>query len=300
MERLVVVHNPDSTRAAHVGRGVFDVLDAAGLTYTRVETRSPATEDNIYDMQNTLRDGDRALIAAGDGTVMQAANAILRNGLHASIAPLGYGNFNDQARGRINVLHLASPTATTYLTIPLTIEVDGQYWRHAPAYFTAGWTATAAEHAGSQKLRERAKHQPEYLRMVANLAQAALQYFSVRGGHLPSFCTADDPTERTSVTDIAAINSRRAAGIVGSSQDWGANDSFGYREFNLNRVPPNIPFIMQSLTGHAQLTPHTEAEVIFTEPATIPAQSEGEFQVLEDITRLKIYKNTSQALNFVR
>ena len=132
--RLVVVKNPNSTRAHRVEHEVINPLHANGDPFAVVQTLSPDAEENIAHLSEILRDGDRVLSAGGGRTGMQLANAVLRSGLDIELGFLPYGNFNDLARvhGLRNPLDAYGEVSTTELH-PLTIDINGEYWRDAPA-----------------------------------------------------------------------------------------------------------------------------------------------------------------------
>ena len=154
--KLVIVQNPYSTRHREVQAGVFDRLDTAGITYDTLMTRFSRAEDNIKDLANRLPDDAHIISAAGDGTSTQVVNAGLRAELDGAVYSfIGYGNCNDLARGERNPLAVLQANRRIITHQPLSIEVNGELWRHAPGYMTLGLTALIASGFASAASRER-------------------------------------------------------------------------------------------------------------------------------------------------
>ena len=154
-ERIILVYNPTSARAKHIQTEAIEPLRSERIAYVDYATKYPDTEDNIADMRETFRDGDTILTAAGDGTAMQAANAVLREGQDQTrIGFLGYGNFNDLVGNTRDPLALLDPAAEVVDSRPLTIEINDRYWRDAPGYASLGFTALAARHFAKHSSRE--------------------------------------------------------------------------------------------------------------------------------------------------
>ena len=87
-ERIVVVTNPNSTRAGAIGRDVILRLADEGVRFTHISTRCPSVDDNIADLTPKLHDGDIVLSAGGDGTMLGVSNAALDSGAEGiTIAP---------------------------------------------------------------------------------------------------------------------------------------------------------------------------------------------------------------------
>ena len=79
VERIVLVHNPTSTRANDIARGVVAPLQNEHIPYTDYPTKYADSEHNIDDMRSIFQDGDTLLCAGGDGTAVQDGNAVIRN-----------------------------------------------------------------------------------------------------------------------------------------------------------------------------------------------------------------------------
>lgn len=298
--RVVVVHNPYSTRAEKALSGVFNRLDEAGVEYTTHTTQHADTEANIADMRDVIRNGDTILSVGGDGTSMQVANAVLREGhSDTSIGLLGYGNFRDLGK-ESDPLKLFDPTAQIIDSHPMTITMNGEYLRDAPGYMTLGFTALAANKFGSTESRERLSGRPEWAKLITSIGQLGVDYFQMRNNKLPAFHTSESLIVQTAVTDILAINSVQAGRIIRSATDYARGDTFGFRTNNVSSILPNIPFGLQALAGHAPATQMNALKIYFEQPSTVPFQTEGEYAELHDVNELFVYKDPSRVLRLIR
>jgi hypothetical protein len=299
-KRIIVIHNPHSTRASKVQAGVFERLDDAGVTYACHQTHAADTETNIADMRAVLRDGDIVMSAGGDGTAMQVANAVLREGhTDTLLAPMGYGNFRDLGRER-DPLALLGPNAHTEESHPMTIEVNGRYLRDAPGYMTLGFTALAASRFGSPESRARMRNMPEFAKLAASIGQLGLDYFRMRDRKLPVFRTSLSPIVQQAVTDVLAINSRQVGRVIRSSTDYAAGETFGVHSANVSSILSNVPFGLRALAGHAPAQVVSGLSLRFEQPSTIPFQTEGEYAELQNVDSIFVYKDPARVIRFLR
>ena len=299
-KRIVVVHNPYSTRAAKTQAGVFDRLDSANVPYETFETKYADTERNISDMREMFLNGDTILSAGGDGTTMQVANAVLREGhTDTLIGPMGYGNFRDLGKEQ-DPLRLLDSSAEVVESHPMTIDVNGSYLRDAPGYMSLGFTALAASRFGSVESRSRMRNLPEFAKLTASIGQLGVDYFNMRAQKLPAFHTSLSPVVQRAVTDIIAINSRQVGRIIRSTPDYAAGDLFGFRTNNVSHIVPNLPFGIMALAGHAPTSPVRAMSVQFEKPATVPFQTEGEYVELHNVSQIFVYKDPGKVLRLLR
>lgn len=298
LERLTIVHNSNSTRADKIGEKVFAPLDEQGISYEVYDTKFADTEMNITDMQEEIPDDATLVIAAGDGTFMQAVNASVRGGKNWTLGGMPLGNFNDNARSHAerhhSIIDLLDDSTSTIDVHPLTIEVDGAYWRHAPAYMTIGWTALAASQFGDSESRLAMKNAPAALKLAKSLGQLAGNYLQNRTTRLPAFQM--NGTYQDTSTDILAINSPRVGSIVRSQDTFYDEVYFGGRaDIDVSRILPNIPFGLQAVMGYTPSDRVDEMRIVFEEAAKIPVQTEGEFQWL-DAKEIFVCKNPNDAV----
>jgi diacylglycerol kinase family enzyme len=294
-ERLVVIHNTNSSHAANVQRGVFDRLDAAGLTYERFLTPSPQPVDNIDAIAHFVRAGDRVLSAGGDGTANAVANGLLEANLPGVTAGfLGYGNFDDMSHtfdsrsAQRNPLRLLNTTETTTVQ-PLDVIVNDELWRRAMLYTTLGWTALAAHEFDDPKTREQLQHGGANI--LSSLARLGLMYFKTRHeSALPPF-SREDGSRYDSLTDVLAVNGPIMAKIIRSGQRKYAEPDFLHRDLDVSGLVKNVPFLAASGLGRMPGTPVTSDTLYFDAPSTIPVQLDGEFSQLHGVSTLSIRKS---------
>lgn len=298
--RLLVVTNPNSTKSHKVQREVINPLHENGDDFTIVQTQTPDTEENIAHLRTKIRDGDRVISAAGDGTAMQVVNAVLREGVDAELGFLPYGNFNDLARvhGLRNPLDAYSDVTTTELH-PLTVDVNGQYMRDAPAYVSLGWSAIAASHFGQSGSRDKLRRYTRLASIIPSMGQLARDYFALRNEKLPPFHASHNLAVRDAVTDVLAVNSPRVGAVVRSERDYYDSNFYGYDEVNVSHILPNFLFGLQALIGRLPAELRTTASITFENPSTVPFQSEGEFLRLEDVSTIDIYKDPSKSVSVI-
>jgi len=277
--RLVVVYNPISTARREVEQGVFSRLDECGELYETIRTRFRSYDANVDDIASQLRDGDVVLSAAGDGTASQVVNAVLQSTADAEVGFLPYGNFNDLALAHMSrhdsILNLLSAPTTNL--IPLAVTLDNRAWRYAPAYLTIGWTATAASQFDELSSRAVLSRLPRSLRLAQSLSQLASSYLLHRTYYLPHHETSLPSNNSKATTDILAINSPQVARIIRPSRPFYTDLEFGYKEVDMSKIIPNIPFGLQALAGLARLPSLNDVIVHFDEPVSLPIQTEGEF-----------------------
>lgn len=299
-KRLVVVQNPNSTGAARATDEVIKPLYENSVDFTLIETQHSDTEANIADMRRLFQSGDTIIVAGGDGTKMQAMNAVLREQLTGTqLGLLPYGNYNDLADKHLGVSEIINQRYATSQLNPMTVDVDGEYYRHAPSYLTLGFTALAASRFSSEDTREMIEHIPLHLRKLGNFAQLASSYFQLRSEKLPPFHTSESDIVRMAVSDILLLNSKRAGGIIRSHPDYAREDFFGYHEANVANIVASLPFGLSALAGHAIADPRRETRITFERPSTVPLQSEGEFMELHDVSEIFVYKNPKDILTIM-
>lgn len=295
--KLVIVQNPYSTRHREVQAGVFDRLDAAGITYDTITTRFSQAKDNIKDLADRLPDDAHIISAAGDGTSTQVVNAGLRAEFDDAVYSfIGYGNCNDLARGERNPLAVLQGDHHTVTHQPLSVEVNGKLWRYAPGYMTLGLTALIASGFASTASRERMRHTPPHTKLVRSMGQVATTYLRAHDTYLPPFTTNLSTIEQTNLTDVMMINSQCMGRVIRSSIDYPQTDFFGYYQADFSSGWKNIPFACSAIAGHTPAEKITNITLNFREPATILAQTEGEHAELQGVSTIRAYKDPAKAI----
>lgn len=300
-ERIVVVTNPNSTRAAQTGQDVIGRLRDADVHFTHVQTDYKYLDDNIAALTPLIETGDTILPAGGDGTMLAVSNAFLANGAeNVAIAPLAYGNFNDMAGKQTDPLDVIGPDALRVLHTPLSIEVNHKLWRYAPAYLTLGFTARAAAAFEQENSRAKLKSLPRALGMAANVLQLGTAYFEHRNLLLPAFHTSHSTVVQQAVTDVLFLNHDQAGRIIKSRIPYGETAEYGYIQRDVRKITSNLPFGFAALVGRTPAEQLQDETLTFTRPASIPAQTDGEVSQLEDVSNIRVFKDTSRPLTILR
>lgn len=303
-EPLIIIHNPNSTDAAHFDELAYD-LKQNDISYVDYETKSPDTEENIAHMQELLPDhGATVISAAGDGTAMQIMNAILRSRRqgNTTLGLVNYGGFSDLS-------HAHNDKRTTVMDVlqapaierqPLTVEVNGEYWRDAPAYVSLGFTALAAMEFGTPKSRRAMQQAPGFLKRPKSILQLGESYFEHHGVKLPSLRIDDEAEYRTELTDIMVANNPVIGGIIKLPENHYDTSHFGVRtDLDVSKILPNIPFGLQALAGRAPFSRAETLRITFERTAAVPIQTEGETAYLEEVHDIFVYKNPAKALRML-
>jgi diacylglycerol kinase family enzyme len=306
-ERIVVVHNPNSTKSRDVKREVFGRLRDAGITFDAVESKTPDHDSNAEEFAEFFREGDTILGAGGDGAHTQIKDGMLLSGLPGlRIGFLGYGNFNDIAvgfngPGHIDPLRFLDDRAQEIDAIPMHVDINGKTIRRPLAYATLGWTATAsgkfADGEFRQLLKERNKH------FVTALSGAALfrEYFQRRKElFLPHYTLNDDREYNTRITDVVALNHPRMGRFIRRNDFDSSGKDFAYAQLDVSGLMKNSRFLTQAFIGNMPATLVNEQRLEFQVPSTIPYQNEGEFMLLEGVETLIFSKQHDDVIRVIR
>ncbi|GEM_PF-769976 len=294
--RVLVVHNPKSSHASNVQRDVFDRLREDGVKYESFSTPSPDATDNIDAIAATLREDDTVLSVGGDGTALQVANGVRVAGVAGvKLGILNLGNFGDGAHNfhipaaRRDPLPVLEAQDRTVAVRPLEIMVNDEYWRSTLLYATLGWTAMAAHQFDNPKIREQLQHGAANLPLT--LGRLVLYYFKTRHeGVLPLFSRdGDDGGEP--VTDIMAVSGRYVAGFMKMRHDKTGDLDFLSRDLDVSGLTKNSSFLTASTLGYMPGTMKASDTLLFKEPASVPIQLDGEFTLLENVSKLQIRKS---------
>lgn len=297
-EPLIIVQNPNSTNFKHVEDRVIQPLQKARIDFEVYQTQHPDAEDNVQAMIDALPDNATVLSAAGDGTGEQVANASLQGDKRLTIGFLPFGNFNDMAYTHMNknqtVLDLLK--APTIERKPMSIDVNGEHWRYAPAYITLGLTARIAAGFDDDVSREKMQRASKPERVARRLGQALSDYFKYSQVKIPAFRVNGGPVIDSS-TDIAIANNPIAAGMIRPSEHYYDTSYFGARaDLDMGNFFQAVSFGAQSLTGHSPLERMQQMHITFENAATVPAQTEGEYVELQDVRDIFVYKDPNAVL----
>ncbi|MBR3180421.1 hypothetical protein IKF57_02755, partial [Candidatus Saccharibacteria bacterium] len=246
MSRLILVYNPNSTNYQRVKKDILSKKEELFADYNIDEytIKKIGFENNVKNLQKEIKDDDLLLALGGDATAAITANAILESGKSATLAVLPYGNFNDLARtfGTMKLSDLdfhrrvtrmegdprelqrvgeenARQDPSSAKLYPLSIYVDGKFWRHATCYVTIGMTAEAVELFDAPKFRKYMKkgHKSSWRSYLA----LAKWYFKNRHKKifLPEFTINQKPTVKNA-SDYAALSGKSMCRVMKGGDDW--------------------------------------------------------------------------------
>lgn len=299
--RLIIAHNPHSSRADAVKRQVFDRLDAASYAYATIEVQQAPLEDNVARLAPLIQANDIILSAAGDGS----AHAVIHTVLAAKqpgveLGFLAYGNFNDIPHVLNSKDTLHDPVAflekaKTRQAWPLIASVDGKPLRGALLYATIGWTAKAASYFDDPNVRHKITHGGAG--RVKSIWRTGVYYLKTRNSStLPRFRINETLYEHS--TDALFINSPLYAGMFHTGKDYYRQEVFLFRVLDVRSIIRNAPFLFSSLIGHMGGREEKHTALEFDSPASIPIQCDGEVVQLTGVTRIEISK-TNVPLNIL-
>ena len=151
--RLIIVINPRSSGFSFISKKILKPVYASSLSEGEIitfEIQPTNPLDNAQKMAKILKNGDKILVAGGDGTAHIASNAVAFSGKKIQIKYTGFGNFNDYAcsfskntpQAAIRALEKGE---TVSVLRPLEIFINGEFYRYAPLYATFGLSAEATE-----------------------------------------------------------------------------------------------------------------------------------------------------------
>lgn len=291
--RLVIAHNPHSSRAKLVEQQVFRRLESAGYDYAAIEVKQASLEDNVARLKTEFKAGDVVIAAAGDGSAHAIAHSVMASGKEdITLGFLGFGNFNDlphvfnskkAERDPVGLLETAHETSV----YPLELVVDKKPLRKALLYATIGWTAQAAGQFDNPKVRRAVKNgQAGVIRSVWRLGWYYLS--SRRRSVLPPFQLNGQTHDKT--TDILCMNGPSLARLFRVGRSYVGEDRFLFRVLDVRGLVKNTPFLLSGLIGRIKGSEETKLSLRFAKGSTVPIQCDGEVVPLEGIRQITVTK----------
>lgn len=292
--RLVISHNPHSSRASEVQQHVFDRLDAAGYAYTAIEVQQAHLDDNIARLAPLIRPGDIVLSAAGDGSAHATAHAVMAASQPGvELGFLAYGNFNDLPNTLNSKATLRDPVAfleqaTPKDIWPIHVSVDDTPLRSALLYASIGWTASAASQFDDPKIRYAITNGEAGV--LRSLWRTSLYYLKTR--HHSNLPPLQYEGKTYKVTDLLFANGLTVARLFKTGQRYFEQPVFLFRMLNVRWVLPNVPFLLAGLLGSMSGQKVSSAVVDFEQPMSGLLQCDGEVVQLEGVGRVEVKKAT--------
>ena len=299
--RLIIVINPRSSGFSFISKKILKPVYASSLSEGEIitfEIQPTNPLDNAQKMAKILKNGDKILVAGGDGTAHIASNAVAFSGKKVQIKYTGFGNFNDYACSFSKNTPQAAVRAlekgeTVSVLRPLEIFINGEFYRYAPLYATFGLTAEATEIFDLPKIRNRLKKiKNRNLRHLLSLAEAAKFYFKNRKKHILKITKIETDGEafeiRDKITDVAFMNGPRMARVMRSKINKTDSKNFGFTAMNSGDFRANIPFLVKGIFGHIPLKRVKNVKIEFKKPSKIALQMEGEVYRISNIKTLEV------------
>ena len=299
--RLIIVINPRSSGFSFISKKILKPVYASSLSEGEIitfEIQPTNPLDNAQKMAKILKNGDKILVAGGDGTAHIASNAVAFSGKKVQIKYTGFGNFNDHAcsfsantpQAAVRALEKGE---TVSVLRPLEIFINGEFYRYAPLYATFGLTAEATEIFDLPKIRNRLKKiKNRNLRHLLSLTEAAKFYFKNRKKHILKITKIETDGEafeiRDKITDVAFMNGPRMARVMRSKINKTDSENFGFTAMNSGDFRANIPFLVKGIFGHIPLKRVKNAKIEFKKPSKIALQIEGEVYRIINVETLEV------------
>ena len=299
--RLIIVINPRSSGFSFISKKILKPVYASSLSEGEIitfEIQPTNPLDNAQKMAKILKNGDKILVAGGDGTAHIASNAVAFSGKKIQIKYTGFGNFNDYACSFSKNTPQAAVRAlekgeTVSVLRPLEIFINGEFYRYAPLYATFGLTAEATEIFDLPKIRNHLKKiKNRNLRHLLSLAEAAKFYFKNRKKHILKITKIETDGEafeiRDKITDVAFKNGPRMARVMRSKINKTDSENFGFTAMNSGDFRANIPFLVKGIFGYIPLKRIKNAKIEFKKPSKIALQIEGEVYRITNVETLEV------------
>lgn len=303
MKKLVLVYNPRSAHHELIKKEVLATTRSLpGWMVAKLEVKPVSLAENAERLARILDDGDLIIVAGGDGTASMVINGIILAKKQVTLGVLGYGYFNDLARtlgsvhpveygdeylGGVAEIVRKFDAGKTRDYYPLKVAVDGEFWRYAACYLTLGMAAEATEMFDQKEVRakiQKISHLGSYFRI-------ARWYYKNRKKHefLPALELND--AEMSQATDVIALNAPYMAKVMHGKKWYEDANKFAAGGFWLKKTWPLFKFMLRSMSKKGvPLTEMEQLTVNFAEPATIMAQTEGEYEKLENIQKIEVKK----------
>lgn len=292
MKRIFLVYNPNSSQYRHVKAGVLEKTEEfKGYALGKYAIKKTSFNENVDIFSKLLKDGDLVISAGGDATAAISANAILKSKKDVTLSVLPYGNFNDLARtlNTFKLDEIFDKKSKTKKFYPLSIYVDGKFWRYATCYVTIGMTAEAVELFDEKKVRKqlqkgRKSSWRSYLYLVK-------WYFKNRNKKqfIPDFNLNGKPQHKKT-SDYAAVNGYSMCRVMKGGRDYLRPKIFRSMTDRLASFPRLTVLMIKSILYR---TPgkDTKGDVLeFINPATVELQAEGEYEIFKNIKKIEVKK----------
>ena len=294
--RIVLIHNPLSSRAKGVSKKVIQPIQKANLPsgqFIEYTITPIGPNNNARVLSRKLREGDLVISAGGDGTASIVANAILSTSFKKiHMASLRFGNFNDIAStfpaSKINIQKLLSGDYKTVKLFPLEVKTNNRRFRYAVLYAGLGLLAGAANQFENKKHRYILRHGGANL--VYSLV-SLLPYYLRNKRHyfMPTYALGEETVADT--TDYLAVNGPVVAKMFRTGRDLHKKPTFLRATLDVSHFWRSVPFVLRSIKGSMPGTLTKRDDLIFAAPVHVAIQTDGEYEELFNVDKITIKKS---------
>lgn len=316
MQRLIIVYNPRSSKHAKIDEEVIrPAMKLAGYMVGKFEVKHAPLDENALNLSKIISDDDLVISAGGDGTSSVALNGIVLSRKKATLAVLGYGNFNDFPRTLgykkfcdiISDYEQTSTSNTSFVKTlyPLEAIIDDSHYRYAACYFTVGMFAESTEIFDNKSTRKTLKTGKKGL--CYSLRKLVRWYFNnkkttflpsdikLNGSSLNSYKLSKSGNRSfikgKKVSDLLFVNGKTVAKLMKGGNFWQDQSNYLFSTSKLTSFPRLVLFMLKSILhripGEIVDTPQ---EISFDAPSEIEIQGEGEYQKIK-LKKLAIKKS---------
>lgn len=309
-QRVLLVANPNSAGAPKVHEAVRQPLLEVTQKHQLVDfhTPSPDWQTNVDAIAESLQDGDRIIVASGDGVVNQAVNALILSDVKdAQLAMLGYGGLNDATMAFTSTAIQKDPTLLVAKHVemvdafPIEVAFDEKLWRRALLYASIGQSARLVTAFDDPEVR--AKVQKNRLNILPALAGIFSTYLKTRKEFLPTFTSEGEVFDH--ITDILISNALIMARVGRNGKNYGLGETFLKSEFDISGLVKNAPLLGRSainlVGGHVQLPGRevSEARYEFNTTTDVDIQVEGDKTTATNVQSVS-FKKSRNPIEIIR
>ena len=312
MKRLILVYNPRSSRFFEVEKKVIEeARKLKGWMVCKFEVRRVSVRENAKELAKIIRKDDLVVSAGGDGTASVVVNAIMESGKRATMAEMGFGNFNDYEGtfGKMSLKRIVKKFSEGRFEdfYPIEVKVDGEHFLYAGMYFTIGMLAESVGVFEKEKVRKKlvkAKNRLSY-------SASRLFFWYLRNKRRKDFLlgmTIDKKdmgnvvkiTTEEGTTDYIALNGESLAGVVEAEGWTRERKSFWSGEMKNRSIIRMMKAFIKSETDGELPGQRTEGDLIkFSETSRVFLHIEGERVFREKVFEIQVEK-TGEGFRVIR
>lgn len=284
MQRIIIIYNEFSSKAEDVEREVIrPIRKKGGVLVGKYGIRRTGLADNAEGISKILLDGDKVIVAGGDGTATMAINGVIQSGKKVTVRFLPYGNFNDMAR--------CCEGKEGKKWYPIEVKVNGEHFWYVGGYFSLGMFAQSTGVFNGEERRK--KLQEKRGGLVYSISLLARWYFRHKAeDFLPDGKVGGKEWEK-GMTDILVINTEKVARVMNTDGYELERRKFYVSKGRLGSFFRLSLFMMRSMFKKMPGEEVEEQVIEFKEPMKISAQMDGEHLILEGVKKIEVKKSSN-------